>query len=796
MTGVVSSAINTLPPDTIILNTPKIKVYLADALIEDDFTEIDPDTGEEVALKKYLWLDKLRIVAAPDIDVCELTYEYGRICRQGAAAFKLYPPLDITEKFIKVVIEKTFETDKEITWYGRVKAISSNVAGGGQDGASPTGTQTIVAVGLLALLNDKFVETSVIDNTAGETITIKQGLPFNFDPGGVYPARGNRSLLPLPLTGPDEDKTYVFSQEPRSKLKWTAVDAVRYLLKYHVPQDADDEPAPRWKLAAGDDEKKYLSWYDVSIHADMRTTKQVLDDLISRHRGVGYYCKFVPHDPNDPDTEDLIGVFLFSFAPEDITLPSGAILKANQKQRSCDFEESFDVVESIIGDVATSQINRVRVFGEHMTYTFTTPLYVDGAGIVEAFTKDWKQSEVDEFLDGAKETPGYSDQDDITKARWNSTARNSDQFKNIFSRFRISPLWNQRLYPPHDDLPDKFLAAPIIPDIGLISDGEVDPLYDEHDNPTGEVLWLRGLKILPRLVFRDRYDYSGSRIADKSTDHDFTDDLEVQPKFLAILVYARTEGPDVPLPDRHVVRDSDGNPVSTPPRYEHVERLNYSSFDIIGGFQWGCQISVPDTCAGIDINAHPPQMFALDEWKAGAPAITFDEHNPVLTHGLRWQDAFVTQTIESPKRVQAMEEIRAPEDGAPVTELAIYQPRARADYVVPYTTVRVENGLPIVSTTGGFIQDDRKIVSDVCRAAAEWYGDTRKTLQFTFRQVRKIFDLGWLITDIGPNYSPTPIRTPITAIEYVFPTDRAPMTRIETAYAELDVRPELGVGNQ
>lgn len=729
---------------TFTVQAPAVTIYTADVLDDDEFEEV-----------KYLRLNKLRITAAPDIDTCEMQYEFGNILRPGKAKIEKFTPLSITDKFVKVVIAAAVDDEDEIVWYGKIKAVSSRAFGGGSDGKTSCGIQSIIAFGLLILLDEVQVDKSYVDDGDDDTIEIKEALPFNLDPGGAFPVSGNRSLSKI-------DGCYVFSKEPRTPEKWSALTAVEYLLKHFSPLDSDDAVANVWEIYATTEDKLSLQWYEISLNPELRTVKQVIDALIDRRRGMSYRVEFHASDGK-------IWLRPFSFASENVTLPSGQKLYANGSQRRLNFEQAVDVTEAIISDMATARYHRVRAYGEFMTSTFTVPLYGDGTAN-DMFEKDWSSAEEAAYIAGASADAEYASQDDTTKQRWNALARNSDKFKNVFSRWRVRSDWSQFIQALHDPEADTYNVAPII--------GEPDEDIDPSGLLESEPLWLRGLNILRHLPLRDRYDYSGTKISDGTFAGAYSS--SEQPGYLPLMVYARVEG------DEDVVRDDEGALIESPARFDHVERLSYTAFDSVSGFNWSCSVGIPDTIAGLEINAHPAQMIAKAEWAGASPAATPESQDPTASNGIDWKNIFVTLTMEIPKRVQSVAEIESPASGAPVNELAIHVPRARVDYVLPYTTVRIENGIPIASTSGGTIQDDRERVADIARAAAEWYGADRKTLQLTFKQVRDLFRVGWLITDIGATFG-TSIKTPITAIEYTFPEGQAaPTTKIETAFAALD----------
>lgn len=730
---------------------PAPKIYTATSLIEDEFEEVP-----------YLYLDRLRTDAAPEIDACEFHYVYGPQARPGKATKQVYEPLDIVGQCVKVVIPATVEDDEEIVWYGQIEGCET-ISHGTQNEDDPLGVQNFVAFGPLRMLEKMIINKSWIHDGAGGTIAIETALPFNYDQGGEFPAVGNMALITV-----DGDSVPVFSQRQQSSQKWSAAYAIQYLLQRFAPKNSLGLDANPWSVDPDFDLADIASWYEASVDADLQTVKTVLDKFLDRRRGFSYYVTCEPDD--DTSQPNKIILHPFSFAKEDVTLPSGATIAANPNQRELDFEKALDVVEAIVGDVAMARFHRVRVYGEHITSTFTTSPFNEPA----ALTKDWSGTEESAFLAGASEAPDYPATPELRYIR-NSIARCCDNLRSVFRRFKLNEEWDGKTLAWHDDVSGNYFVCPLFGE----EDAAIVALYDADDNPTGEQLWLQGLQIERHLPLHDRWDYSGTKIEDGTAGGD-VDDEETDLGFIPILVYIKTSGTGIN------VRDSDGEIILGPPRFEQVELLNLTSYDDENGRRWACHVHVRNNYPGVEVHAHPPQMLGLNEWTDGSPATTDPSHDPTQMNGLPWEDLFFTICIKVQKRVQCTKQILPLNIGEPATELAIYVPGARLDYVVPYTTVRVEDGIPIVTTSGGAVRDDRMRVADIARGAAEWYGDDRKTLRLTYKQVRNLFEIGWLITNIGANYSPDGINTPITAIEYRFPGTQAPTTTIETAFAALD----------
>lgn len=734
---------------------PAPTISVAPALIEDRFEEVD-----------YLYLDKLSLRAAPEVDAAEFHYRYGDQIREGTATTEYYEPLDVSGYFVRIEIPATVENDEPIVWYGQVMAVSRETDGTPAS-ENPKGTQHFVAFGLLHLLDKVVIDKSWIRESDTASFQIEAGLPFNFDQGGEYPYVGNATVITE-----DGSTRTVFDDEQRSNLKWSAAEVVKYLLYRLAPKNTLSLDANPWAIDPASDIDDFAAWYEFSVPTDLRTVKDVIDEVLSRKRGVSYYIRCVPDD----DTSQPNKVYLvpFSFAVDNVTLPSNAVLSANPEQRTLNFEKALDVMEARVDDIATARFHYVRVFGEYMTSTFTTSV----SQAPNALEFDWTAAEVTEYLEGASNAADYPAGTE-DRAYRNAVARTNDKLRHVFTRFRINQAWNKTTTPWHEQNTSGILYL-VAPEIGD-EDATIDPVYVDPGNTAGMPLWLGGLQIERHLPFQDRFDYSGTSIDDG--DHDAGFGYAEFPGFIPLLAYILTDENEA---ENYYVRDDVGAILDDPARFGQVEKLNHTGFHQDDGRKFAAHVHVRDTFPGVEIKSHPPQMLAKVEWEAGDPATTDRSQDPIEENGLDWRDMFVTMTIRLPKRVQGFAQILPLGIAEPIAELAIYVRDARLDWITPYTTVRVEDGIPIVTTSGGLLRDDRMRLANIARGAAEWYGDKRKLLSLTYKQVRNLFTLGWLITDIGGNYSPQGINTPITSIDYIFPGEPAPYTVIKTSFAELD----------
>lgn len=785
---------------------PTSVVSVAPACREQEFVEVS-----------YLRLDELRMACGPEIDQAHFSYRYGDITQHDETTQDYYPPVDLVGTFVKVYIEDTVyaeafaedpdtdEVDESITWYGIIEPEERKSDGSTADPENhASGDQMIVAFGGARLLEKQFAITAHVDvdGTPAAVYEVKRCLPFNSDPGGAYDRLGNRSLNKIAVTqeaaGDLPEMTlesYVFSWEPREAAEWTAFDAVEYLLTHHCPKDADGNRVNQWQIVG---DSTLLDWYDISQETDEHSVKLLIDRLIQRRRGVGYFVEFDPAltDPEDVETaQNIWKLKLFTFNDADVTFDDASVLPANPDQYSLDFEHALDVEEAVVGNMATQRYHRIVARGARRTTTFTTrigslPVGESMAGwdTTKIIAPGWTQEEEDEYVAGASGAADYATLTTEEKARRNAIARTSDRLREVFRRFVLNPAksdttrWTGRIPVAHQ----AAFADPDLFSYWLRGDITSDPysaLYDSGSDYDGRD-HVPSLRIMRALPLYERLDYETTGL----DGFDYTSYFShgTHPSFIPPFAYARTYTGDAEAAD--ITGDQ------VPHRYELLDRFNHgfivNESGVVGSSlrDWSTDLWIADTEPAIELRASVPHFIGgVSEADFASWPQTLDEHNPTIRGGIDYEDIWVTLCVELNECIEVSEVLSEPPDNAPLNTLVINAPDCRFDYVTPYTVTEIRDGVPIQTATGGFAKNDLERLQKVARSAAEWYGKDRQTLHLRYKQVRGIFDRGWLITDVGGRYNRAGINTPITAITYrMGQGDQPGTTTIETSYQSLD----------
>lgn len=686
-----------------------------------------------------LYLDSLRDTVAPAIGQAKFTYHYGKILQPGGTTYGTVTPIDIEGLYVWInQTHDDVDIEDPDDWYGIVE-VDERTPHGAVDGVS-SGIQQLTAYSIERIAEKYIMATATIENSAGSAIIeITQGLSFNADSRGEMSGHGNRSTNTYAGDG-DEPDAYVFSYQERGQAQWSAEDAVNYLLTHVAPKMLPDV---HWYLdvASGN-----LDWNPRgNVGTDRQTFKSVLDALISRQRGVGYYFAFSPDE-----VKPAITVTVFSYSDSDITMPDGSQFDENPNQFSIDFEQAFDITNCKLTNTKTSQFNRVIIEGAHRTSTCSLRVDDESAELVP----DWIAADETDFAAGASAEAWYAALNREDKNRANKTSRSDDKFAAVYRRFRVSNAWSLTSVDPLTPA----MQTPVFPALETeIGGGFVDPA---EDDPT----WIEGLKLLDRLPLRERYDYSDTHIGDD--DWTTTADVDNEPPFLQPFTFMQT---NVPKTDDWQLLDKVDGDVQEKP----------------GKRKWSINTKPEQDRAAIvlDVTNGPQQFFAKTDFAASTPAVYDKDDDPSAHYGLDWSDAWVTLTLEHHERCRIEYPISSPATGEQLRVLRISRPDCRLDYVVPNTVVGVVNGA-LQQTDGGFVRDDRERLGNEARAAALWYGRTRQTLDLTFKQIRRIVGKGDLIVDVGATYQKTAVNSVVTAITY----DRNSITtQWETSYMELDL---------
>jgi hypothetical protein len=179
------------------------------------------------------------------------------------------------------------------------------------------------------------------------------------------------------------------------------------------------------------------------------------------------------------------------------------------------------------------------------------------------------------------------------------------------------------------------------------------------------------------------------------------------------------------------------------------------------GMSWSAALKMQDHAPGFIITTTAPQhVIAKTEF---TPINAIDAN--FWKAELDWRDILCTVFCEFDQQAEA----KWPQDVSSVSSdtlrrLVLDVPNARLDYLAPGTVIGINPGGTLKQSSGGYVRDDTKLLKDVARSAFAWYGQVRRALTITRRDLVCDKQIGQLITTIGA--AGTQVNSVITKIAF------------------------------
>lgn len=457
-----------------------------------------------------------------------------------------------------------------------------------------------------------------------------------------------------------------------------------------------------------------------TLEPEGKSVKQLLDEMVDRRRLMAWRVTY------QPITESpLIEIFTFNTAI--VNLPSGTAIPANADQQAW-LEDDENTIQGLrlTTDDAT-RYDRVVARGERLGACFTIS-YTDG--VIE---KDWADALEAAYNAGASGAAGYGALDDWAKVDANQEYRRDHRFVKVYSYFRVPPNWN-----------GSILGTVVCPD-------------PNEAAVVSTKFWYPGLRFGPRLPLVTEVNYA--TVASLTTEA-LADDRHETLRPFAIIY--------------------DGS------RYYYIDRLSQGSAiddDLeAGGREWSASLQMQDDALGyiLNVSGGPQHKLAPNEYVAADPVDTAD-----FNSDLPWQNVYVTVFCEFDQHVEQKWPTAVPTtDTDALRELTVMVPKARLDYLTPGTIIGINNAGQTLTTTGGYIQDDRTWLKDVARTAFEWYGQTRQAVSGTQHNLITSFEVGTLITFIGSLAGLVEVNSVITSLTFDL---LGGSVSVQTQFGELDL---------
>lgn len=675
--------------------------------------------GHAAVWIKALWSDPWAIsddlmpvtaeyAVAPTVSQATLAYNYGSIVREGNSQFVDYNPENYIDKFIKIAT--VGESGDLHQWHGIIAREALSPYGEGL--AQPSGEQGLIAYGLESMLDLVTLHTAnvLVEPSTDTRVTVDYLPTFNL-PGGFGNASSSTYIDSL---GPGAgQESYVFS--PEGEL-WNDFDIAEYILKFNSPTGV------RFVIGGQDDALR--SVYALrDFHGS--TVLSVLNLLIDRRRGLGWYCKY-PDQDGGP-----VVVEVFTLIGDQQFVINGAIIPGNPRRASINLDGDEIVRPGIAKDI-TAKYDRILVRGARIKSLFTMRNEVDATA--STFEKGWSDSLETDYQLAEVLSAGYVDLSDEEKAEINDEYRKTAPLlTDVFLKYIFSPDFNFRA-----------LSPVLFPEATW--DGGVNL------QAGNQFLFVMNRGLLDRLPLLSGYDYTNYPAANTAGD-------EFGHQYIAPFVL--------------VFDDSDG-------KYKLIHALD----DELTPFG----VEVLDREIGLRLSGHPAHWLAKNHWSAGEPSLIDGPGNYADEFWFDWEKMLATVFMETDQRIKVEVAITPGAantyEGRTKT---IDVPSAEYWHVAANTVVGVGSGgqpqyiNPVYVQFG--LRNDGDILRTIADLAQFWYSRQRQAVSFEMYDMRTPFELGTILECQSNSLDTGSVESIVTSLQWDY---RGGTVKTVTAFDELD----------
>lgn len=678
----------------------------------------------------YLYCNRFTSVASPGLSTASLTYRFGRGQRPGASAFATYSPQNLTDKLVRI------EAVGLPPWYGVIVDRLESRLGAFDDSGTriPNGVESYTAVGLEYFLDRQPITSSYYLDSNGDEQQIGRAIPFNG--GNGYSTQSGSAAPNASATLSATSAVRLFSQDLTSSnaITWTDREAIEYLLKKFPPEDNQFQTAIPFELDYTSSLAS-IDWASPTFSYDGLTLRQILDRLISRRKGVGWKLII-------DDEAGKVLIHVFTFAETNISLPSGAVVYANENPITIDLDRDGDTRSFTVRDASTEKFDQVVARGARRGSVVTL------SKADETLDSDWSATSETGYETAATASGGYSGASTAEKESMNTDARKRDVVARVYSWFRLPNNWN-----------------------GTVKDGEngtvvsgtrpAFPTLDANGDPTStaSTVWSPGLLFESKLPLLEAHEYTGNKIDAGTVTNNAPDNSA--PEFLEPFVLLKCDTS----------------------RWAHCEHLGEAqdSGDTARAHNWSANLTMRRDGPGLIlkvVGGHQHYMASADFTAQAGESFDSDLY-------VNWREMVATVYMMQDDYAESV----YPDDASVANvsvkrQLLLSVPDAHLDWVPAGTVVSVGPGGDLERcTTGAFVRDDRNRLKDIARSAWQWHGADRKVVSFKRMGFYDTWQVGQLVTTIGSGATQKTVNTVITSVEFDL-IDGS--TTVETQFANVE----------
>lgn len=710
------------------------------------------------------------------ISTARVFYDYGEIMQHDLATFSTYAPLSIRDHWIKIewnpdagnanydfavadatarlaltgmaVDQKVLQSDTGTiyqfdgplgsetlpgswtalvdsptvnleTWYGIV--TDETISEHDSDG-TPGGTQAFQCHGLEWLLQRQQITESVVDDPGGTTMTIPMGLPFN----GF---RGDNRTGELYFGNKDAVFNY-FASDMRTAGDWNAEECIEYLLDYFAPVDSGPMVFEIDSGSAGT-----ATWHNPqAIETHGQTIFNIINAILPRERGL---CWWLTVDEDN----DKVLLHIDTLTESNISLPSaGGTVFANRSLVDVYYDNEANN-NALLTVSSQRQFEQVVVEGAKRGAVVTLGL---GQGTLE---EDWSASDQTAYITAATADGDYGNlYNQSDKNAVNDQKRATDpKLSRVFTTFKVPAAWDGLVGSGASGATDRICLHELEPDADHVSpDATAD-------------FWWAGVKVESYMPIYEGHDYDDP---DSPTSYLPSDSVKQFMRPFAVV--------KVKAPPATVARDI----------YEMVDNLGSQALSEDGatsGIEFNCSLAPYDNQPGIQV-----RPSTVPHAMASGVTVTNSNHDP----GVDYETLRATVYLTFADRIRTEYPVVLPsERHNHISKLLIRLGElAHADYMPQDTIWSVSSGKLVLTSSAGYVRDDRQQMRELGAMAYAWYQTARSALDLTINHVSSTVQVGQLIETVRGS---TTVNSVVSMVKWDF---RNQQTTYATEYAELDFR--------
>lgn len=755
------------------------------------------------AVEELFVVGEVEWLVAPSMSRASLAWRYGERLRRTATIWANVEPYHASEligQYVRIEFDGTdvkdeADADNYIppTFYGKVMSVNDRWAGdhANVDGdAIARGDQVFSCLGMEAILDQTAITSSfVITKDADGNTTYKEVnrcIPFNRVNGNSIDARmtieGNKdpglvsgyaSAFSGTLSGSESEDAEFDPPE-----KWTLGSVLEYLFEFHAPRNLDGDKIVRFEIRRNNVFSE-LNLAEVQLDRyEGLTLFQILNHLIDRRRGLGWFIS--PKTQGDELTFEIV---LFSYVNEDLELPIGGKLSANDRLIELDLsgDRLAHVQQLTDGTVAYDQII-ARGDRRGAVFNLGGESFGDDDDVRAPLVADYDESTaegsmLDDYIYGASRLAGFDALPELEQHAVTDRYRRQNKFLRLGSWFSIDPTWNGK------GMGDQPAVCP-----------KLDPDGEATDDPTD--MWLPGIRLRRNLPLLSDIDYSGAKIHDEEIADQVAEIYkDAVPEYLPTMVFVRCPFFDENEDDvEHWV-----------PGVVMGARAGWA-----GDWNFSVRVGVNESKPGVVVTVNGGQGRTLRGFFLGRNQQAANADDEIgLSYGRDVDDLLIVAYAQFDEYA----EVRLPLDddvedavgGRPdtVRKKVVYLPDCHLDWVpkgtvVGYSTEPTDaDGTlkykPKITTVGAFVRDDRERLETAAKLAQKFYCRNRQSVSIKWQRFRQIVERGWFVERITQEartredvseFFDLDVNTPVTAVRY---DPAAGTMSIDTGYGELDV---------